>query len=338
MKSGRKLKIAVLLQKGLIPPSSKKGFSEEEISNWIVEYDVISTLKSMGHEVFPVEMYGELDALRSALEEFKPHIAFNLLEEYHEFPMFDQQVVSYLELKKIPYTGCNPRGLMISKDKALSKKILWYHNICVPRFFVFPYNKRTKKNGYRYPLFVKPLSEEGSIGISKDSLVQTQDKLFDRINYLHSSYQTDVIAEEFIEGREIYVGVIGNHKLSALPPWELVIKNEKSDTPIFTSRLKWDKKHQEKMGLTTHVADLSKNLLKKFEIISKTIYKELKLSGYARLDYKLTENEEIFLIEANPNPFIAEEEDFAQSAKHIKINYPELITKIMNAGLNYKPF
>jgi D-alanine-D-alanine ligase len=232
MKNLRKLKIAVLLQKGLIPPASKKGFTEDEVNEWIVEYDIISTLKSMGHDILPVEMYGELDALRTALDEFKPHIAFNLLEEYHEYPLFDQQVISYLELKKIPYTGCNPRGLMLCKDKALSKKILWYHNICVPRFFVFPSGKRIKKNGYRFPLFVKPLSEEGSIGISKESLVNNEDKLFERISYLHSNYQADVIAEEFIEGREIYVGIFGNHRLTTLPPWELFIENEKSDTPI----------------------------------------------------------------------------------------------------------
>jgi len=335
----KKLKIAVLIEKGLLPPKSKKRFSKAKIEEWKVEYDIINILKRTGHEVYPVEMFGELEPLREALDKVKPDIAFNLLEEFAEYPLFDQQVTTYLELKKIRYTGCNPRGLIIAKDKALSKKILSYHNIKIPGFEVFPLRKKMKLNkNNKFPLFVKSLSDEGSVGISEASLVRSEEKLKERVEYLQKEYSTDIIAEEFIEGREIYVGILGNTSLSILTPWELILNNLSSDTPIATSRLKWDIKYQKKAGLVTRAAKLDLKLKRELETVSKTIYKALRLSGYARIDYRLTPEGEIYLIEANPNPFIAKDEDFAASAKHKGLSYTKLINKILRLGLSYKPF
>jgi D-alanine-D-alanine ligase len=261
--SKKKLKIAVLIHKGLLPPKNTNGLKKEEIEDIKVENDVISTLRKEGHDVHPVEMFGELEPLRQLIEDEKPDIAFNLLEEFVEYPLFDQQVINYLELKKIPYTGCNPRGLIIAKDKALSKKILAYHKVNIPGFSVFPVSKKIKiENGLKYPLFVKSLKDEGSIGISKESIVNSEEKLIERIEYLHNTYQTDVIAEEFLEGREIYVAVIGNSKLKVFTPWELILKNDSSDTPIATSKLKWDIKYQKKVGLVTKAAELDNGLRK----------------------------------------------------------------------------
>jgi D-alanine-D-alanine ligase len=335
----KKLKIAVLLHKGLLPPDNAPQLKREETEEFKVEFDVISTLKKEGHEIFPVEMYGELEPLRELIDEVKPDIAFNLLEEFAEYPLFDQQVISYLELKKIKYTGCNPRGLILAKDKALSKKILAYHNINIPGFEVFPLNKKINiKDGLKYPLFVKSLNDEGSIGISKESVVESGEKLIERIKYLHESFSTHVIAEEFIQGREIYVGVLGNTRLKILPPWELILKNDESDTPIATSRLKWNVKQQKKAGLKTEAAKLTPSQKKKFSDLTREIYQSLKLSGYARIDYRLTPDDEIYLLEANPNPFLAKDEDLADSAKYDGINYPELLDLILRNGINYNPF
>jgi D-alanine-D-alanine ligase len=334
----KKLKIAVLIHKGLLPPDKKK-IKREDIEDVKVEYDVISTLKKSGHDVHPIEMYGELEPLRAALDEFEPDIAFNLLEEFPEYPLFDQQVINYLELKKIPYTGCNPRGLSIAKDKALSKKILAFHNINIPKFFVFPFNKKLSLNGdIKFPLFVKSLSDEGSIGISKDSLVRNEDQLKERINYLHGTFSTDVIAEQYIEGREIYVGVLGNSRLKILPPWELILKNDSSDTPIATSKLKWDVEYQKKVGLITRAAKLTDKEINNFRKITKEIYTALKLSGYARIDFRFNGDGDIYLLEANPNPFLAKDEDLADSAKFDGIKYPELLNEIIKIGLKYRPF
>jgi D-alanine-D-alanine ligase len=337
--SKRIYRIAVLIHKGLLPPDSKNGYSPEEISNWKVEYDIITALKKLGHKIYPVEMYGELNGLREIISTVKPHLAFNLLEEFTEYPLFDQQVMSYLELKKIPYTGCNPRGLAIAKDKALSKKILAFHNINIPSFHLFPLNKLPGDNEvFKFPLFVKSLKDEGSVGISQDSVVHSIEKLRDRVLFLHNNFKSDVIAEEYIEGREIYVGVIGNKRLKSFTPWELILKNKDTDSPIATSKLKWDENYQKKVGLVTKAASLDPATLRKFSSVSKKIYSSLKLSGYARIDYKLTKENKIYLIEANPNPFLAKDEDFAASAKYSGYDYEKLVARIVSLGLNFKPF
>jgi D-alanine-D-alanine ligase len=330
----KKLRIAVLLHKGLLPPSSLKGFSKEEREEWKVEYDVISTLKKLKHNVEAVEMFGELNPLRQILQDYKPHIAFNLIEEFHEYPLFDQQVTSYLEMKKIPYTGCNPRGMMISKNKALSKKILLYHNIKTPKFNVFPLNRKIKESSdLKFPIFIKSLSDDGSSGVSEKSLVKNINQLKEQVNFIHRSTKTHAIAEEFIEGREIYVGVIGTGQIKTFTPWELIFNKDRTSTPIATDKIKWDLNHQKKLGVTTKAARLSQNLKNEFSNVSKLIYNALLLSGYARLDFRLSEENEIYFIESNANPHISSDEDFAMSAKHSGFNYSQLIEEIIKTGL-----
>lgn len=332
----KKLRIAVLIEKGLVPPDNKKKFNEEEIDVWRVEYDVISTLKRLGHRVKPVEMYGDLNPLREAIEDFKPHIAFNLLEEFSDYPIFDQHVVSYLELKKVPYTGCNPRGLMISKNKALSKKLLTYHDIKTPKFIVIPEGKKVKESKeLEYPLFVKSLSDDGSVGITKKSLVKSFKQLQKRVEHIHRNSGTSVIVEEFVEGREIYVGVLGNENLTVFTPWELNFTKANNKTPIATSNVKWNRKHQEKLGVISKAANLSKDLNIKLIETAREIFRILTLNGYARLDFRITSDNKIYFIEANANPYLAKNEDFAQSAIHLKISYSSLLSKIISLGLNY---
>ena len=133
----KKLRVLVLVHEDLVPPDTIEGLTAKEIAPWKTEWDVISTIKKMGHDVYPIGVYNNLGVIGNALIEHKPHVAFNLLEEFHGYPLYDQHVVSYLELMKQPYTGCNPRGLTISHDKALSKMVLAYHRIHIPAFAVF---------------------------------------------------------------------------------------------------------------------------------------------------------------------------------------------------------
>lgn len=339
MKLTKKLRVIVLAREDLLPPDTLDGVENKEQEPWRTEYDVISTLKDMGHEVFPVGVSNELGVIRRAIEERKPHVAFNLLEEFDGYPLFDQHVVSYLELRKQKYTGCNPRGLTLTHDKALSKKILAYHRIEVPRFSVFPINRKVRRpNRLRYPLFIKSVSDEGSVGIAQASIVRDDEKLKERVEFIHKQNQTAAIAEEYIEGREIYVGVIGNAKLQAYTPWELIIKNLAEGAPnIATGKLKWDVAYQKKMGLVTEPADLSPTLTKEFERLSKRIYRILGLSGYARIDYRLAEGDRIYVLEVNPNPQIALNEDFADSAEHSGVKYKALLQKILTLGMSYDP-
>src|SRR6266566_9828435 len=200
----KKLRVIVLVHEDLIPPDSLVGLSSKEVMAVKTEYDVISTLKQMGHEVYPVGLYNQLNAIGNALLEHKPHIAFNLLEEFHGYPLYDQHVVSYLELMKQPYTGCNPRGLTISHDKALAKMVLAYHRIHVPAFAVFHMNRVVKRSKrLQFPLLVKSISEEGSVGIARASIVSDDAKLAERVEFLHRQTKTHAIAVQYIAGREI---------------------------------------------------------------------------------------------------------------------------------------
>ena len=340
LKRKKKLRVIVLVHEDLVPPDTLEGQSEKDVQLWKTEYDVVSTLRKIGHEVFPLGLRSDLDVIQKAIEDHKPHIAFNLLEEFHGYPLYDQHVVSYLELKRLSYTGCNPRGLTIAHDKALTKEILTLHRVHVPGFAVFPINRKVRMpRRLKFPLFVKSLIDEGSVGISKASVVRDEEKLAERVEFIHRQNDAPAIAEEFIEGREIYVGVIGNQKLQAYTPWELVMKNlPEGEQVIATGKVKWDINYQKQIGVATQPASLTPELEKRFEHTSKRIYRILGLSGYGRLDYRLTEDGRIYLIEANPNAQIARNEDFADSAEHCGIKYEQLLQKIVTLGLSYRPF
>jgi len=331
------LRIIVLVSQELLPPDTLPEGVEKEKQPWRTEFDVISTLRAMGHDVYPVGLWSDLKVIAKALEEHKPHIAFNLLEDFEGQALFDQHVVSYLELLKQPYTGCNPRGLTLAHDKALTKKILSYHRISVPGFAVFPIGQKAlRRRGIEFPLFVKSVVEEGSVGISQASVVTDYAKLAERVEFIHRQTSNHAIAEQYIEGREIYVSVIGNRRLQTYTPWELVINNlPEGALNIATGRLKWNPDYQKKVGLVTKPAGLTPELQRKLELLSKRIYRHLCLSGYARLDYRLTSDGEFFLLEANPNPQIAMNEDFADSAAHSGLKYPQLLQKILTLGLSY---
>jgi D-alanine-D-alanine ligase len=337
MKKSRR--VLVLMHEDLVPPESMDGIGEEQIPEWKTEYDVLAGLEALGHDAVPLGVSTDVSPIRDALDEFKPHICFNLLEEFHGVAVYDHYVVSYLELLRKCYTGCNPRGLMLAHDKALSKKILAYHRVPVPRFHVFPMAQKIRVPAkIQYPMFVKSLIEEGSVGIAQASVVYNDQKLIERIEYVHRQIGTDAIAEQYIDGRELYVGVMGNLRLTTLPIWELLLKKLPEDAPrIATSRIKWDPKYQKQIGVETHEAQgLSPALADNIRRICKRTYKVLNLTGYARIDLRLTDDDDVYVIEANPNPQLAYGEDFAESAHHAGIKYDELLHRIINLGVRYR--
>jgi len=328
------------MHEDLIPPDTLKGYSDKEIIEWKTEYDVVSELRDMGHEVQMLGVYDDIGVIRDMIDEFKPDIAFNLLEEFHGNSLFDYHVVSYLELKKQPYTGCNPRGLMLAHDKALSKKLLYFHRINVPQFKVIPIGKKpmTPKR-LKFPLFVKSLFEDGSYGIAQASVVYNEDKFIERVTYLHEQLGTPVIVEEYIEGRELYVSVIGNNRLETFPIIELEFGETSDQTlKIATSKVKWDWAYQKKYKIDTVVArDLSQPIRNKIAKLSKRIYKILGITGYARIDLRLTETGDIYVLEANANPDIAYGEELSCATESVGISYDALLQKIINHGLRYDP-
>ncbi|MDA0739439.1 MAG: ATP-grasp domain-containing protein [Nitrospirae bacterium] len=337
----RKLRILALMHIDLVPPKDVTGVDLSTVS-WKTEFDVVETLKGLGHQVFPVGVWNDLSVIREAIETIKPHIAFNLLEEFANQTTYDQNVVSYLELLGLPYTGCNPRGLMLARDKGWTKKILSYHRISAPEFLVVPIRRTVKRpKRLAFPLIVKSMTEEASLGISQASIVEDDEKLRERVDFIHHSTAvgTTALVERYIEGRELYVGVLGNTRLQVLPIWELVLENMPEDAKkIATARVKWSDKYQKKYGIRSQEAKgLSPELQHNIQKVAKRVYRHLAISGYARIDLRLAEHEQnkIYVLEANPNAQLAYGEDLAESAEHAGLSYPDLLQRIINLGLQF---
>lgn len=334
----KKFRVLVLMHESLIPPQNVEADQVgRETDLWVTEYDVISTLQNLGHEVLTVGVYSDLIKIKEAIDYFSPHMVFNLLEEFDGEAVFDQNVVSYLELLRIPYTGCNPRGMILSREKSLTKKLLHYHRILTPKFYVFQRNEKIKMpKDLKYPLIVKCLQEEASLGISQASLVSGPDKLLERIQFIHEKIDDDALAEEFIQGREFTVGLLGNHKIKVLPVWEVIFGNTNSpDKEIYSKNAKYNESYRKRKNIHTKKADLDPETEDKIKKICKNAYKHLGINGCARIDLRMDKNKNIYIIEINPNPNLAVDDEFALSANYLGIDYPQLINKILNLSLDW---
>jgi D-alanine-D-alanine ligase len=334
-----KLRILALVHDHLVPPADVAGIDVRE-AEWKMEYDVVETLRESGHEVHVLGLNDDLAGIRTTVSGFQPHIVFNLMEAFAGVPTFDQNVVSYLELLQLPYTGCNPRGLILARDKALSKKLLAYHRIPVPDFTVI---RRGRKpilpKRLRYPLIVKSLFFEASNGISQASVVENDVQLARRVQFVHKSVGTAAIVEQFIDGRELYVGVIGNQRLDVFPVWEMSF----ADAPgkrwrIATERVKWSTKYQKRHGIMTKAAVLTPAMMERIQRIAKRSCQALDLTGYARVDLRLNETDgRVYVLEANPNPNLAYGEDFAESAEVSGTSYKRVLDRILTLGMRWEP-
>jgi len=335
----KRLRILVLMHEDLVPPDPLNG-QDVAGAEWKTEYDVVSTLRKLGHDVKPLGVKSDLGVLRSAVEDWKPHIAFNLLEEFDGVAVYDQNVVSYLELLHVPYTGCNPRGLMLARDKALSKKLFSFHRIPFPDFMVVPQGRTVKRpKGLSFPLIVKSVTEEASHGISQASIVQDDVKLKERVEFIHANIGTGALIERYIEGREFYVGVMGNGHVHVLPVWELIMDKLPDDARrIATERVKWSRAYQDKYGIRSEEArNLSEGKAEEIQHLAKRVYRALGLSGYARIDVRMDAAGSVYVLEANPNPQISHDEDFSDSAEKDGYPYKDLLQELLNIGLRWRP-
>ncbi len=333
------LKVLVLMHKHLVPPQDVSNVDLEQVE-WKTEFDVVTTLRKIGHEAEPLGVEQDLGIIRTAIDVWKPHIVFNLLEAFHNVSIFEPNVVSYLELLRVPYTGSNPRGLLLAKDKGLSKKLMAYHRIPMPEFSIFRRGQKVRlPKRLTFPLMVKSLTEEASLGISQASVVEDEQKLRERVAFIHDSVGTDALVERFIDGRELYVGVLGNQRLRVFPVWEMQFTKMPEDVRrIATERVKWSTKYQEKYGIKTgELKDVPDGVYEVIQHMCKRVYRSLELSGYARVDLRLDKDGKVYVLEANPNPQIAQAEDFAESAKRAGVSYKNLLQRIITLGLQWRP-
>ncbi|HKI69148.1 MAG TPA: hypothetical protein VKA67_06135, partial [Verrucomicrobiae bacterium] len=310
--------------------------AELKTEDWKTEANVLSALAELGHTVEHIAIFDNLDLLNKKLERFTPDIIFNLADQFKNNRAFDQNIASFLEMRGLPFTGCGSSGLTLCKHKAISKKILSYHRIHVPEFTVIGRGKRcTRPARLKFPVLVKPLKEEASYGIAQASFVENDEQFKERVQFIHSSHDCDVIAEEYIAGRELYLSVLGNHRLEVFPIRELVFREVPPDEPrIATYRAKWDEEYRKRWGLQNQSAEsLDPVLTRAIVQTCKRIYHLLTIDGYARMDLRVTPDNRIYFIEANPNPILANDEDFAQSALQAGLAYPQLIERIIRTGL-----
>ncbi len=334
----KRLTVMGLVGRGGTPPASLEGHTPAEIAAWKMEYDVMVALQHNGFATSVLEIADDLAPLREALQERQPDVVFNMLEEFQGYALFDQHVVAYLEMLRMPYTGCNPRGLVLSRDKALTKKICTYHRIAVPGFGVFPRGRAVRKAArLNYPLIVKALQEDASAGISQASIVRDDTQLAERVTFVHEQVGDDAIAEEYIEGRELYVGVLGNRQARTFPIWELELGRLPEGAPrIATQKIKFDLRYQLKYDIHSHAAtDLPEALVRRIQATARRVYRLLGLSGYARADFRLRPDGRYYLLEANANPDLAHDEEFAASAEQAGLSYERLIRRIVELGRRY---
>lgn len=336
----RRYRILLMVHEALVPPDEIGNLTEAEIDRFRTEYNVLAALENLGNQVRVVGIGDDLGALRIAIRDFNPHIVFNLLDEFSGIESYDHYVVAYLELNRQRYTGCNPRGMMISRDKVLTKQVLASHRIATPAFRLFPFGKRFREpRRLKFPLFVKSATEDASLGISQASLVEDMDALRERVEFIHAHVQSDALVEEYIDGRELYISVLGNSRLQTFPIWEIDFGNlSRVQARIATRAVKWDRKYQARHGIASHAArNLSEEQRAALMRLAKRIFRALHMSGYARMDLRLRDDGQVFLLEANANPDLTYGEDFAESAHAAGLAYEDLIKRIVNIGLAYRP-
>ena len=331
----KKARVVVLFDTDVAPPANQ-DFTKAIEANEEAEFDVARGLIARGHEVRCLGFKDDIDQLVAGLRASPCDVVFNLSERFRGDSALDYTVTSIMDMLGIAYTGASSEGLILARDKALTKKVLAYHGILIPHFMVCPMGQPIQRpSDLRFPLIVKPLNEDASVGIAQSSVVRDDDALTNRILFIHDKIGTDAIVEEFIEGRELYVGVIGNERPRALPPIEMVFKNEPNvEGRIATFKAKWSVKYRQSRGIENMVAvDLSKSLVQRLSDVAVRTYKAAGMRDYGRIDVRLAHDDAIYVVEANPNPYLADGEDLAWAAEEAGYPYPDLLEKIAEMAI-----
>jgi len=331
----KKLKVLVIFDLGGPPPKDQDFTEHFKEKNWATEAAVVKAVERLGHEAGTLGIYDDINRLVQGINEHRPDVVFNLTEVFHGKAFLDKNIPALLELLKVPYTGCSPMGLAICNHKALTKKILTYHRIKTPKFHLFFKGKRIwHPRKLKFPLLIKPVQEEASTGIAQASFVENENDLKERVRFIHEKFDMDAIAEEYIEGRELYVSIFGDKRLEVFPIREMKFTQVPDDEPkLATYKAKWDDKYRKKWGIKNEFTGrLPDGVPKKIINVCKRAYRALQVDAYGRFDLRLTAEGEVFILEANANPALGQDDEFAESTGKAGIGYDKLIQKILNAA------
>lgn len=333
----RRLKVLLVFDVPYAPPNHLDPSEYMVGDEWRDERDVMRALRRLGHEVAAFGVFDDVQPLIDHIRQTKPDVVFNQCESFSGDRAQEANLPALLEMLGVPYTGARPEALSLCKDKGLTKKILTYHDVRVPEFHVSHRQRPIKRlpSACRFPAIIKPLGLDSSEGISQSSLVKTEEEGLARVRFIHDKLESDAIIEEYIDGRELYVGVFGNDRLTVLPPQELYFKQLPEGAPrVLTYKAKWDEKYREKYGIDSDPArPIAPKTLARINDTCKQVYRLFKITGYARVDLRLGGEEDVVFLEVNPNPSIKKRDDFAWAAKQAGIPYDELLGRILNLAL-----
>jgi len=300
------------------------------------EYDVARALLANGHDVRLIGIQDQLGPLLERLAAFQPEVVFNGCECFRGNAKHEYAVAGVLEMHGYRYTGSSPTALLVARNKSLTKKILGYHDIRVPAFAEFhPDEKPVRPSELRFPLIVKPLLEDASVGIAQASVVEDDDSLGERVKFIHEKFSQAAIVEELIEGRELYVGLLGNATLEVLPIVEMMFGDSgDGEHRIATYKAKWDEEYRKRKRIKNVFAKgLSEAVTARITEICTTAFHAIWLQDYGRIDLRLTHDDEVYVLEVNPNPFIAYEHEMANAAGKAGMSYDEFVQRIVDEAL-----
>ena len=296
--------------------------------------EVFDALTKLDHEPSYLELDGR-DSSLFALARSKVDLVFNLVESYAGDDSKDMNVPAFMDLVGVKYTGSGPQGLLLAQDKSLAKKIVEFHGLKTPFSAVSHRGRVDYAHDVKFPLIVKPVSEDGSIGIDVGSVVDSVKELMERIHHLHEELDVPILIEEYIEGREIYAAILGNRPPEALPLIELDLSKLPADTPRIAGREVKFERDSEAFKLTKSALaeDLDEEMVGKLQEAAKTTYRALKLRDYARIDMRLAKDGTIYVIEANPNPWLSSQAEFAMAARGSERTYTQMIKEIVEVAV-----
>jgi D-alanine-D-alanine ligase len=300
------------------------------------EYDVARALMAGGHDVLMIGIGDDVAPLLTKLKAFQPRVVFNGCEGFRKNARHEYAIAALLDMYGYRYTGSSPTALLVARNKSLTKKVLAFHGIRVPAFAEFHEgDELVRPSELRFPLIVKPLLEDASIGIAQASVVEDDASLKQRVEFIHAKYHQAAIVEELVEGREVYVGLIGNDELEVLPLTEMTFgEPETAEHRIATYKAKWDEEYRKKKKIKNVFAKgVSDQLTARIGEICSTAFHALWLQDYGRVDVRLAHDDEVYVLEVNPNPFIADEHELAEAAKKSGLKYNAFIQRIVDEAL-----
>ena len=296
--------------------------------------EIFEALGKLGHEPSYLVVDGT-DPSLLAVARCNADLIFNLTESYAGDDTKDMHLAAYLELLDKPYTGADPHGLYLAQDKSLAKKVFAFHKIRTPFFAVSYKGRLGHAHDIEFPLIVKPASEDGSIGIDASSVVGSVKELMEKIHYIQAEFDSPALIEEYIEGREIYAAILGEEAPEPLPLVEMDLSKLPNGTPrIASGEVKWEKDSDVyKRARSRVVEDLDEKLAAKIQERAVAAYRALKLRDYGRIDLRLTDKGEIYVLEANPNPWLSSGAEFAMAARASGRTYTDMLRDIVDLAM-----